>query len=98
MKERALNLSEELPRAFLEYDTEDMYSLGYTGFAIMLVFLKEAEGDYCCAANLFTTLRKYSIDKYSDYYASIGDVFEIKIGEVEDEFLMVFGEIRGTYD
>lgn len=67
----------DLSFAFLDYDTDSgKFKLPKTGKYIMLIFLKP----YCLhekGMNLFTTLRRYTQQKFEYYYDLIGQTFEV---------------------
>lgn len=70
-----VNLS-GLSADFLNYDTNyGEYPLPEYGEYIMLIFMKPTEGND--AANLFTTLRRFTEDKFVYYHEKIGQMFKI---------------------
>lgn len=78
-----LDLSEQTP-AFLEYDTRmrpgsENYRLS-SGLYLCLIFTiqkNQARG----AGTIFTTLRKFDVNKQMHYRSLIGERFKIAIGE-----------------
>lgn len=68
---------ENLSKEFLAYDTDNgIYKLPAHGKYLMLLFLKEHES-YTTDLNLFTTLRRFTPEKYSFYLSQIGKVFDV---------------------
>jgi hypothetical protein len=68
---------EDLSKNFLDYDTDNgTYELPKRGKYLMLIFLKEHE-DYTTDLNLFTTLRRWTPEKYSYYSENVGLVFRV---------------------
>jgi hypothetical protein len=69
---------EDLSPGFLCYDTDDgKYKLPSWGKYLMLIFLKpETENT---GANLFTTLRRYTPEKYVYYCNGIGRTFDVVV-------------------
>lgn len=70
-----------LPKCFVDYDTEGIFELPPKGIYLMLIFLKPQEGDFCCASNIFTTLRRLTPEKHKYYSDAIGEDFEIIIDQ-----------------
>jgi hypothetical protein len=62
----------ELSPEFIDYDTDGIYPLPKSGRYMMLIFQKED-------GNIFTTLRRFTPDKYSYYNGAIGQEFEVEI-------------------
>ena len=70
---------EDLHPAFLAYDTDHgAYSLPKQGQYLQLLFLKPKEGEYICATNLFTTLRRYTPQKHNYYTSMVGREFAVQ--------------------
>lgn len=57
--------------AFIKYDTEGVYPLPKKGAFILLLFKKPRDSD------LFTTIRRYTPQKYDYYRKLVGQKFEI---------------------
>jgi hypothetical protein len=76
---------EELSTHFLDYDTDDgTFQLPESGKFLCLLFLKpKTDGSYnvsdYAAANLFTTLRRWTPAKETYYRSLIGENFAIEI-------------------
>jgi hypothetical protein len=68
-----------LHQKFKDYDTDGIYPLPNDGFYLMLTFLKPPESEGTCAANLFTTLRRFTPNKDTYYSTAIGETFLIDI-------------------
>ena len=67
----------DLSQYFLDYDTDNgTYKLPKSGKYLMLIFLKEHEC-YTTDFNLFTTLRRYTPEKYDFYMRQIGKLFNV---------------------
>jgi hypothetical protein len=70
---------EDLHPSFLFYDTDNgKYELPKKGDFLMLLFLKPFE-THVTEQNLFTTLRRYTPEKYEYYRKVVGFDFEIVI-------------------
>lgn len=70
---------EELHPSFLAYDTHDgEFPLPRKGIYLMLLFLKPPGCDGICAANLFTTLRRSTVEKTLYYTSLVGREFEVR--------------------
>jgi hypothetical protein len=70
---------EDLSQYFLDYDTEKgTYEIPKRGKYLMLIFLKEHE-DYTTDLNLFTTLRRFTPEKFSFYSGNVGKVFQVMV-------------------
>lgn len=70
---------EDLHSSFLSYDTDNgKCHLPKTGEYLMLLFLKPHES-YVTDQNLFTTLRRYTPQKYEYYQKKVGLDFDIVI-------------------
>jgi hypothetical protein len=68
---------EELSQYFIDYDTDKgTYELPKRGKYLMLIFLKEHES-YVTDLNLFTTLRRFTLEKLTFYSSNTGKVFQI---------------------
>ena len=68
-----------LKQDFINYDTDNgTYKLPNIGAYLMLIFLKPHE-DYTTDLNLFTTLRRYTPQKYEYYCNAIGRIFNIEV-------------------
>jgi hypothetical protein len=68
-----------LSKPFLDYDTDNgKYVLPKKGKYLMLIFEKNIGND---ELDLFTTLRRYTPEKYTYYNLQIGNLFkpEIKV-------------------
>lgn len=71
-------LYETLHKEFIDYDTDNgKYSDQKRGEFLMLIFLKAET--YHEPANLFTTLRRKTLQKELYYSAMIGQTFKIEI-------------------
>lgn len=62
----------ELSPEFFAYDTDGIFPLPKKGHYMMLFFQKED-------GNIFTTLRRFTPEKYSYYNGAIGQEFDIEI-------------------
>lgn len=70
----------DLHQKFKDYDTDNgLYKLPPKGIYLMLTFLKPPESEGTCAANLFTTLRRFTPNKDTYYSTAIGETFLIDI-------------------
>jgi hypothetical protein len=70
---------EDLRLSFINYDTDNgKYKLPSKGKYLMLIFLKPHE-DFVTDLNLFTTLRRFTDEKYDYYCNGIGRVFNIEL-------------------
>ena len=68
---------ETLHQDFIDYDTDNgMYKLPKKGDYLMLLFQKKECGE---PANLFTTLRRRTLQKELYYSAMIGQTFKVEI-------------------
>ena len=64
---------EDLSPAFLAYDTDNgKYKLPIRGLYIMLIFEKKN-------SNIFTTIRRFTPQKYEYYQSKRGEKFKIEI-------------------
>ena len=78
-----IELAETHP-AFISYDTDDgKYKLPDKGKYLMLLFLKPHES-YTTDKNIFTTLRRYTPEKYRYYMEQRGKVFNIIVESKEN--------------
>lgn len=69
---------EDLHWAFLSYDTDNgKYELPKKGEFLMLLFLKPSETLGVTDQNLFTTLRRYTPQKYEYYKKKVGLDFDV---------------------
>jgi len=67
---------EDLSADFIDYDTDyGTYQLPVKGEYMMLIFLKPSFG--CPNLNLFTTLRRWTPEKYRYYLEKVGKIFEV---------------------
>lgn len=70
-----------LSKPFLDYDTDNgKYKFPRKGKCLMLIFEKNTDKN---EKNLFTTLRRYSEEKYNYYHLKIGKYFKIEINEAD---------------
>ena len=70
---------EEMSKDFLAYDTDDgLFDLPKKGAYLMLVFQK------LNGFNLFTTLRRFTPEKFNYYHAAIGQTFDIEYKPEKD--------------
>jgi hypothetical protein len=68
-------LIKNISKEFLDYDTDDgKYELPKKGNFLMLIFQKSKY-------DIFTTMRRYTPEKYVYYKLKIGQVFDIEIME-----------------
>ena len=66
---------EDLSQYFLDYDTDKgTYELPKRGKYLMLIFLKEHTD-----LNLFTTLRRFTPEKFCFYSRNVGKVFQVMV-------------------
>lgn len=74
----------DLSKEFIAYDTDNgVYKLPPKGEYMMLIFLKQHE-HYITDLNLFTTLRRWTPEKYRYCTEQVGKVFNVIIeGEKE---------------
>ena len=70
-----IHLEDQHP-LFIAYDTDDIYKLPSKGKYLMLLFLKPQE-EGMPATNLFTTLRRHTLQKYNYYRKLVGQEFKI---------------------
>lgn len=71
---------EELHPSFLAYDTNNgEFPLPKKGLYLMLLFLKPSACPGTCAADLFTTLRRSTMEKTLYYASLIGREFEVQL-------------------
>jgi len=64
---------EDLSSSFLDYDTDyGLFSLPKKGLFLMLLFSKNDGVD------LFTTLRRYTDEKFQYYSDAVGEIFDIE--------------------
>ena len=64
---------EDLSPAFLAYDTDNgKYKLPVQGLYIMLIFEKKN-------SNIFTTIRRFTPQKYEYFSSKRGEMFEVEI-------------------
>ena len=68
----------DLSREFIAYDTDGVYELPPKSEYMMLIFLKPHE-HYITDLNLFTTLRRWTPEKYRYYTEQVGKAFNIII-------------------
>lgn len=67
---------ELFPSCFLDYDTENgLYELPKKGQFIIMFFLKPGEK----SSNIFSTIRRYTEQKYSYYWKAISEEFKIEL-------------------
>jgi hypothetical protein len=70
----------ELSPYFMDYDTDHgEYKLPAEGKYLMLVFLKPG----VINTNLFTTIRRFTPEKYKYYKDARGEMFEVQIPVLE---------------
>lgn len=64
---------DEMSKEFLAYDTDNgLYDLPKKGTFLMLIFQKSSGN------HLFTTLRRFTPEKFNYYHRSIGQVFNVE--------------------
>ena len=74
---------ENLSKEFLHYDTEEKFILPECGMYLMLIFQKVC---FCFpTSNIFTTLRRNTLDKARYYIKNIGTYFDVQIVEPKDQ-------------
>lgn len=72
-----INLS-EMREDFRKYDADGIFSLGETGSFIVLLFLKKDGSPF---PNVFTTIRRATVDKMVYYEKNVGVVFDLILTE-----------------
>lgn len=72
-----INLS-EMKKDFRDYDTDGLYPLGDDGPFLCLLFQKWHNGVW---PDVFTTVRRASVDKMAYYEQNVGQIFDVILTE-----------------